>query len=195
VHTDAADRRRIVVATIITIAALPALWLTNRDDANTGNTSIAVVGGAGALEAAGDPSVTAESVQTTPNAAQPDASVDETPIDPFMPADPVYLAGSSLAPPPAPSVVYADPGPTRQYTGEATFRRWGPEWGAQACQSPVAPANARLLVTNVNNGRTTTCTNVLTRPLSDGTILVLDTEAFLQIANLVDAPLPVQISW
>lgn len=187
-HTDAADRRRIAVATIITVAALPALWLTNRDDAGSGNTPIAVVGGAGALEAAGDAS-------STPLPTDAPVVADTDPIDPFAPADPVFLAGPSLPTPPEPSVVYADPGPTRQYEGSATFRRWGPEWGAQACQSPVAPANARLLVTNVNNGRSTTCTNVMTRPLADGAILVLDTDAFLEIANLVDAPLPVRISW
>lgn len=199
-HTDAADRRRIAVATIVTVVALPALWLSGRDDAGGPNTPIAVVGAAGALEAAGDTGTGAlaanESAVTEPATTPPaTVPVDEPAGDPFASADPVFLAGPSTPEAPPPSIVYADPGSTRQATGTATFKRWDPAWGALACQCSVAPANARLTITNLNNGRSTTCTNVLTRPTGTGSVLVLDTDAFLQLANLVEAPLPVHISW
>lgn len=192
----------MTVATIVTIAALPALWLSGRDDAGGPNTPIAVVGAAGALEAAGDssagvtPDTAGIEIEVGLPAADQAPEVTEAPAgDPFGGSEPVFLAGPSTPVAPEPNIVYADPGTTRQASGTATFKRWDPTWRGLACQCSVAPANARLTITNVNNGRTATCTNVLTRPTGTGAVLVLDTDTFLQLANLVEAPLPVHISW
>ena len=48
---DKADRRRLVLASALTVAVLPAVWLINRDEAATGRPNVAAVG----LPAGGHP--------------------------------------------------------------------------------------------------------------------------------------------
>ena len=56
------------------------------------------------------------------------------------------------------------------------------------------PYNRRITVTNLDNSRTVDCINNVggSRPPE---AIVLHPDAFLQIADLTDAPVPVQINW
>ena len=50
-------------------------------------------------------------------------------------------------------------------------------------------------VTNLNNGRKLECNNVSIQSLPGGNIILIHTDVFLEIADLIDAPIPVQISF
>lgn len=170
-----ADRRRLTLATVITLVALPALWLMQRDDTAPGSPGLA---------AAGAPSL----------AADTDDSVDTEP-----PA-PAYLEGpaSSVDEAPDSSLVIATSADdvTNRLTGTAGFRRFDPALFAPgSCSVHGAPLGVRVTVRNVDNDRTIDCLNMSTTRGDDGEVAVLDRASFLQIADLVDAPLPVEITW
>ena len=52
-----------------------------------------------------------------------------------------------------------------------------------------------ITVRNLNNGRKTTCTNINIGPTSGTFDIVLHTGIFEKIADIVDAPLPVELTW
>ena len=176
VQLENADRRRLVVATIITIVALPTLWLTGRDRASDGVLSpvaIAVNGGAVA--------------DVTRHGAT--SAADDTPV---------FMAGPTTPPVPEPEIVTPTPR-AEQASGRATFRRWDSTTMSDVrgypCQSVLAPIGTRLTITNVNNGRSVRCVNVLLEPPTGGAIVTLHTDALLAIGKLADAPLSVRVTW
>ncbi len=78
--------------------------------------------------------------------------------------------------------------------GRASFKRY-PQGGERGCSTGLAPLATRIRVRNLDNGRTTTCTNVYIGALPGGFDIVLDITVFEAIAEIVQAPLPVEISW
>jgi len=184
VQLDIADRRRMVFATIVTIVALPTLWLTGRDDASdTGLTPVAVaLNGPSVADAARGTTTTTVATSTTALGSD----------------EPVFMAGPTTPPVPEPDVVMAAPS-AEQAAGRATFRRWDSTaiatLRAHPCLTFVAPLGARITVTNVNNGRSVTCVNTPAEQPPQNAMIVLDTEALLRIGELADAPLPVRVSW
>jgi hypothetical protein len=62
------------------------------------------------------------------------------------------------------------------------------------CYAPEVPYNRRITVTNLDNSRSVDCINNVggSRPPE---AVVLHPDAFQQIADLTDAPVPVQITW
>ena len=170
-----ADRRRLTLATVITLVALPALWLMQRDDTAPGSPGLA---------AAGAPSL----------AAAPDEAVDTEP-----PA-PAYLEGpaSSVEGATDSSLVIATSADaaTNRLAGTAGSRRFDPAlYAPGSCSVHGAPLGVRVTVRNVDNDRTVDCLNMSTARGDDGELAMLDRDTFLQIADLVDAPLPVEITW
>jgi hypothetical protein len=178
VTLNSADRRRIALATVVSLVALPALWLMQQDDPAPGSPGVAAAGVDGGLpapaEASGDPGATV-----------------------LQPADPAYL-GSPLTTPPSPEVLTINV-PSADVTGvvpgRAHYRRITDTDRPRPCASPVAPLHVELTVRNVDNGRSTTCVNVSIAPLDPGIVVVLHTDVFLEIADLVEAPLPVELAW
>ncbi len=180
-HLDAADRRRIAAASILTMAALPALWLFSTDQAAEQGAGVAALGVDGGLPAAAP-------------AAQTAATVDG--FGDTEPGAPVFMAGPTVPSPQEQTVHYADPGTHQSATGSANYLRFDPGTGsARPCQVPTAPFGAAITVSNLNNGRQASCLNVSITPIAGPWIAVLDTEVFLEIADLVDAPLPVTLTW
>lgn len=173
-----ADRRRIAFATVVSLVALPALWLMQQDDTAPGSAAVAVAGVDGGLPAPANA------------AAGPDPAG-------AAPADPAYL-GSAVTVPAGTDVLTINV-PSADMTGvrpgRAHYRRFTDAGVAQPCAVPDAPLKALVTVRNVDNGRSTTCVNVSIAPLDPGIVAVLHTDVFLEIADLVDAPLPVEISW
>lgn len=166
------DRRRVVVASVFTLVALPALWLLNRESAAT----------------SGSPSVGAAGVEIKSGAdVPPDTTV-------YQPEAPSFVGGDEAPVPPA-AVVIAVPPPTsaNQVTARASFHRYTA--GSRQCTTLLAPDGALLTVENVDNGQSTTCTNTLGMAMPTGADLVLHTEVFGEIGDLADAPLPVHVSW
>lgn len=126
---------------------------------------------------------TTESVVTTTTAL-----VDESIPDPVILGGPAPLAPSGSA-----AIAYPAVNPNER-TGVATFSNLGYTQTA-VCYSTVVPAGASVTVTNVNNGRTVKCTSVYSLLVPSGMDIMLHSSVFTKIANLIDAPIPVKISW
>lgn len=165
------DRRRLVLASMFTVAALPALWVINRNDADSASPRVG---------AAGVPQVGADTAPPTSS---------------YTPDTPIFLDGPPSGVGPAVVDIVVPRGPTDQEaTGRATFRRYA-DGSKRPCTTDLAPWGALLTVTNTNNGQTTTCVNGLSTPLPAGVDIVIHTELFATISDLADAPIPVRISW
>jgi len=126
---------------------------------------------------------TTESVVTTTTAL-----VDESIPDPVILGGPAPIAPSGSA-----AIAYPAVNPNER-TGVATFSNLGYTQTA-VCYSTVVPAGATVTVTNVNNGRTVKCTSVYSLLVPSGIDIMLHSSVFTKIANLIDAPIPVKISW
>jgi hypothetical protein len=165
------DRRRLVLASIFTVAALPAMWVINRNDAESA---------APKLGAAGAPQVGAD---TAP------------PTSAYKPDRPIFLDGPTPGVGPAVVDIVVPRAPTStEATGKASFRRY-PDATRRPCSTSLAPWGALLTVTNTNNGQSTTCINSTSGPLPAGVDIVIHTEIFTSISDLADAPVPVRITW
>lgn len=170
---DVGDRRRLVVATVLTVIALPLLW-TSKDSSSPG-TQLAVTG----ASPSADLNAPAQSAAATPVrafVAEPASSVASTNVIT------IDVAGQ-----PAGSTA----------TGKASYRNWpnGLTAEKRPCGTPMVPFGARIVVTNVDNGKKVACVNVTTRPLATGSDIVIDTATFVELADLTDAPLTVEMSW
>lgn len=166
---ETSQRRRVAFATALTIVALPSIWLLGRDDPSM----------APNLAAAGVP---------TPKAD--DATGDET----LTPEVPVFLENTLVVPPPFIDDA-ATPPPTTRATrlGDASHLQYpGSE---PTCTAPTVPGGATITVINVDNGLSVVCKNQLGTNIPYGILIALDAELFVQIADLVDSPVPVRISW
>lgn len=177
---NAADRRRITLATLVSMVALPALWFMQKDDSAPGNAAVAVAAVDGGLPAPAD----------TEAPSAPESSPG--------PADPAFL-GAPDATLPAPTDVLAVNVPPLEVSNVipaiADYRRFGEPGMQRACATPLAQLGAEVTVRNVDNGRTATCHNVSIAPLNGEILIVLHTDVFLELADLIDAPLPVELSW
>ena len=122
----------------------------------------------------------------------PIASVIEDPLDA---SNPGFLEGPSTPPNPvAGQVGVAAQADTNKMTGTAIYQR---NVGAIAdtCNAPGLTFLATITVTNLNNGHQLTCVNRANKLLSTGDTIQLSTDYFLKIAELVDSPIPVSITW
>ncbi len=91
-------------------------------------------------------------------------------------------------------IAYPGPGEMNRVNAKASYVRF-PDYNSAICYASVAPLGAELTIVNLNNGRSINCTNVFAVMLPAGADVVIHTPLYLQIANLVDAPLPVTVSW
>jgi hypothetical protein len=161
------ERRRIAVAAILTVLVLP-LFVFNSDNENQ-NAEVAIT--------------TTSQVESGLIDQSEDGSLE--PIILGGPS-PVVQDGSA-------QIAY----PSSNLTGIqaiASFSNFdnAPEI---VCYIPEAPLGIVISVQNLNNGRTTTCTNVFRASLPSGATMILHTKVFESLANLVDAPIPVTVSW
>ena len=171
---DLTDQRRLAVAAAITVIALPSLWLTSRRDE------------------AGAPNVATAGVAISPEEGSP-TTVGSGAADPMGSPGAAYLDG----PPAATSdgviniAIPSDP-PGTSVTGTASYR--SSLHSVAVCQVRDAPFGAKVTVTNLDNSRSVACTaSISSAGILDS--VVMHTDAFLIIADLADAPVPVDISW
>jgi hypothetical protein len=176
-NLDVTDRRRLVLAALLTAVALPAIWLFARS--SDGKTTPSVAAGVGV---------------PTPEA---DAAVAADPADDAFGHDmPIFVDGPTT-PPKAVVVPIVVPAvePGEHIDGQATFKRTADPY-TTTCSATFAPFNAALTVTNLDNGRQTQCRNKTPKVFEDKSIQIeLTTDQFEQIAQLTDAPIHVRISW
>jgi hypothetical protein len=160
------DRRRTTFAVVVTLVALPALWLTSRKH----------------------PTAT----RATAGSAAPATSAP-APAATYRPGVPVFLGGDP--PPPPPAVIEVDsppPADGHAFDGKATFQRFGAD---NACSTRLAPAGKTLTVTNTDNGLSLTCVNGAAVVPPDDTQIVVHTELLATICDLANAPVHVRVSW
>jgi hypothetical protein len=79
--------------------------------------------------------------------------------------------------------------------GTASFKRF-PTSAKTGCVTSLAPLGAEITVRNLNNGHKTKCFNVnIILNTSAVFDITLDASVFEAIAELVDAPIPVELTW
>jgi hypothetical protein len=171
---NAFDRRRVVVASVFTLVALPALWVFNRESAATSTSpNVGAAGldvGAGLHDTA--PSTTA-----------------------YEPSPPLFVGGDDAPNPPGLIDIAVPPAPgANDLLMKASYHRYIGAVGVP-CTTLLAPDGAALTVTNVDNGQTAKCTNTLGLAVPAGAEIVLDTALFATIGDLADAPVPVRVRW
>ena len=171
-HVNYPERRRLLVATVMTLIALPALWLVSRDDGSAApNVATAgVVVENGTRTEATDPS-----------------EGDDGPAG-LGEHDPVFLDGPAAQPGAIGEI--AVPAPPREEVrlASATYRS---TVGRRACLVPFVPTGTELTIVNLDNNRRTTCVAIYS-PASEVDDVVLHTDTFLELADLTDAPIPVE---
>ena len=79
-------------------------------------------------------------------------------------------------------------------TGRATFTELGYS-SNPVCFSAITPVGAQLTITNINNGRSIKCTSAFGVNVPAGVTVQLNSTQFTQLADLIDAPIPVKITW
>lgn len=179
-NMDRADGRRVIVATIITLFALPSLWLMNRDDPS-----------GPATVTPGGVTLSADSNLPEPTATAPRHQALGSVGGAYLSRPEVAPERSRTAGEPIPVAVPAAR-PGQVVSERATYRGSIPD--PRACLVADAPYSARVTITNVDNGRSYTCVASVS-PLGTDDRVVLHTDAFTQIAHLSDAPIPVEITW
>jgi hypothetical protein len=178
-HTD---RRRMLLATALTVVALPALWWANQSSSAAPNVATAgiVVSDAGEADATGADTAAADgSAAPAENAEDAEAGA---PVFLDGPSGQVGAGLSEVAVPAAPGVA--------SITTSATFRSDLPT--TSTCVFPGLSTGDRVTVVNLDNGRTAKCTAVLGGS-GAADVLVMHTELFATLADLTDAPIPVEI--
>ncbi len=76
----------------------------------------------------------------------------------------------------------------------ASFKRF-PNSAKTGCATTVAPLGATVTVLNLNNGHKVKCLNINIGPTSGTFGIIMNTAVFESIAELLDAPLAVELTW
>ena len=167
----------------ITVIAVPAAFLLNRSSGDAAPTTgatietlVGTVAPAGASVAAGAP------VTESP---------DDT--DALGTSSAGYLSGTTV-PGDVSAAQIAVPRLPESVRGLASFSSDIDSTLQCHANAAEVPFNATITVTNLDNSRSVQCVSSIGGAQPETTI-VLATATFAQIADLTDAPVPVQITW
>ena len=165
------QRRRIVVLTVITIILVPILRSCKGNDSS-------------------EPTSTPTTIAPAYNTIAPSSGVvsDEESPAPIILGGPAPIVQDGSA-----QIAY----PAVETSGVQLIASFSNFDNAPdvVCFVPAAPFGISLTIKNINNGRTTKCTNVYREIMPAGATALLHTKVFERISNLVDAPIPVNVSW
>lgn len=168
------DRRRITLVGLLTLLVVPTVIFLTRGEPQSDVATVAAAGVA---------------LENTDEAADDTDATSAT-----EPPAPVFLDGPAPLSPTGTAVI-AYPSPEKVgLNGLATFSSFN---GAPntVCNSPLAPYGTMLVVKNLNNGRSITCSNVMMPSTPTNVSVVLHTRLFIELSDLVNAPIPVSINW
>lgn len=153
----------------MTLLALPALWWANQDD-DSGAPAVASVG-----VDVGDPA----------------AAADTDPLaDPEARNEPVFLDGPSTGNGGAADIAVPAPPKSEPLSGSATYSN--SISNVDKCFVRGVSTGTEVTVVNLDNNRSIDCVATLA-PAVQRTDLVMHTRAYLELADLTDAPIPVEI--
>jgi hypothetical protein len=163
------DRRRFFLATTLTLLALPAVWWAN-EQRSSGAPNVAVLG------------ADVDDDETAPTATAPPTTTGT--VQPVFLDGPSGKAGAGLpeiAIPAAPEIDHV--------RATATFRSSVP---GDFCIVPGVLNGRTVTIVNLDTNRSTTCVTIF-EPGTPGEQIVLHTDRFSELADLTDAPIPVEI--
>lgn len=163
---DERDRSRLVLMLVLTLLALPAVWLLTRNDDEP-------------PVAAAPPASTAASDLT--------GAIGDAPSNYLGPSD----AGAAGQPAAPPTVAVGRSEGTAVAAARATYTSNTDIAGWNDCAFNGVEAGMDVVVVNVANGKSVECT-IVPSGRDDG-LLVLHTEQFARIASLVNAPIHVEV--
>lgn len=182
---DDTDRRRFLVAALVSLLAFPALWWFNRDDPSSGpNTASVGVDVGGTLD--GEP------VDQPDDAVTIDSSIGRSnlPSEPtIVDEPPIFLDGPASAVGGVAEIAIPNADALETIITRATFGEFS---GTRSCLARTIPPGQEITVVNLDNNRSITC-RVSLAPATQTADLVLHTSQFETLADLTDAPIPVQI--
>jgi hypothetical protein len=180
-HPDFAQRRRVFVAAAITALAVPAVFLFGRGDSNADTPPTTLVGTVPPAAAVVAPPATAASSARS-NGTLSDV-LGTTPTG--------YLDGT-VAPDANDPPMIAVPRPRDTVSGTATFSFDVPN--TATCYIAKAPMAVEATVVNLDNSQSLRCEVVAIAAVQAADV-VLHPDAFARIADITEAPVPVEISW
>lgn len=191
------DRRRFFLATALTLLALPALWWINQSENSTAP-NVAVAGAGVGVDVGADHDATAattetastESAGTAPAASATTSPTTTTQSDSSGRPAPIFFDGPGVAVGAELSEI-AVPAPPdfERITSTATFRS---SVQYNVCKIPGLTSGRTVTVVNLETGRSVTCT-VSLAPGELADQITLSTSQFAELADLTDAPIPVEI--
>lgn len=81
--------------------------------------------------------------------------------------------------------------------GMASYRVFGDvaKWGPRPCAHGTLKKSTYVTVTDLNNGKSTTCLVVATIPAAADHIIELDTSVFEELADTSAGEIPVRLTW
>jgi hypothetical protein len=162
----------LVLASVITLVALPAIWLANRDDEGSSTR----------------PNVAAVGIDPGHADGGADAAAA---FDPMGTTGAAYLSPVATDTPPATAdIVIGTTADDVIAVASASYRRTAVVF--DTCQFNGVSDGEQVTVVNVANGRSTECTIVHRDGLAEGELL-LSQGRFQRIAELTSAPIHVQI--
>ncbi len=164
------------MATAVTVLALPFLLQSGK--ATPGVAAVASPGGSGKL-----------------TDALPSPEDTATPL----PADAVILTRRSDRSTTSQEIVIAvptsPPDGSKFAKGKAGYQTWQLTANGRPCLFTGAPLNTVLTVTNLDNGKSTTCLVAGNQAPASGLVIMLHSTVFQDVADLVEAPVPVRVAW
>lgn len=164
-----------MLVSVITLLALPTIWLVNRDEAGPSSPR---------------PNVAAVGIDP----GQADASADGRTLapefDPMGASGAMYLEPATSVVPPVSAVVAIGTTPDDAVaTARGTYRG---AVDANTCLFNGVRGGEPITVVNVANGRSIECTTSPSEGVADG-VLVMSTSRFQKIADLTAAPIHLEI--
>ena len=162
------DKNRLTVAAVATGLLLPILFIASGQSADSIEPDVTVA-----------PTTTIDTGLSTDNTADAPANLEgPVAVESNGQKDIAYPAGNT----------------SQSFRGTASFKRF-PESATTGCATNRAPLGASITVRNLNNGLKTTCLNINIGPISNTFDIIINLGVFEKIAELIDAPLPVEMSW
>ena len=189
---DGNDRPRLMIAAFLTIVALPLLWITTRSDDSAGDSNQAEAASAENLSingipldaapvsGAGEPGPTTTSNRSNLPALEP---IEDSPV---------FMDGPAAEPVDTPNqIAVAERPEVAPLQLSATYR--STIAGFRSCLVAGFPSGRTVTVRNLDNGREVTCVTSIA-PADQIDDVVLHTRSFEELADLTEAPIPVEIT-
>lgn len=184
---DFAQRRRVFLAAAVTVVAVPAAFLLGRGGADGDTTPTTLVS---PIVSAAGPGATVEA--STAAAGAIAGSPHGGTIDQVLGTTPTGYLGGTVAPDANDTPMIRVPRPRDAVYGSATFSESIDR--TTSCIIPQVPMGTEVTITNLDNSRSVKCqvVAVAAAQLADVSMHV---EAFARIADITEAPVPVEITW